>query len=79
MAKELEFDGYWEGMAAYSCDCCGKICRIRFTCEEEAKDNKGHKKVLREKRGWIFTKVNDRWKDFCGETCRNKYIRSNTL
>ena len=22
--RDLEFSGYWEGEAVYSCDCCGK-------------------------------------------------------
>ena len=37
------------------------------------------RKELREKKGWVTTKVNDRWKDFCSEECRNRYIRNQTI
>ena len=78
MARELEFDGYWEGSARYTCDCCGEIFRFRFDSEEEANDYKGQRDFLK-KKGWIFTKVNGNWCDFSSETCRNKYIRNNTI
>ena len=77
MAKELSFDGWWEGEAVYSCDCCHKTVSFRFSDEDEAKNSKPHREQLR-KRGWILTKVNDRLHDFCSEGCRNKYIRNNT-
>lgn len=79
MSKELEFDGFWEGNACYTCDCCHKTIKFRFDCEEDAKDSRTHRKILREKEGWIFTKVNDFFCDFHNEDCRNKYIRANTL
>lgn len=79
MARELEFDGFWEGNACYSCSCCGSTVKFRFDSEEEAKDARKHRKELREKHGWITTKVNGVWNDFCSEKCRNKYIRNNTI
>ena len=79
MAKELEFDGFWEGSAAYTCDCCGAAVKFRFDSEEEAKASKEHRKALREKRGWITTQVDGIWHDFCSEKCRNQYIRNNTI
>lgn len=79
MSRELEFDGYWEGAACYSCDCCGKTVKFRFDSEDEAKNAKAHRKALREGKGWITTQVNGIWRDFCKESCRNKYIRTNTL
>ena len=79
MARELEFDGFWEGRAVYSCDTCGKTESFRFDSEEEAKAARRHRRILREKKGWITTKVEDRFHDFCGETCRNRYIRNNTI
>lgn len=79
MAKELEFDGFWEGAACYSCDCCGATVKIRFDSGDEAKDSRKHRKTLREKRCWITTKVNGNWRDFCSEACRNKYIRTQTI
>lgn len=78
MRDELEFDGFWEGATPYRCDCCGKVEKFRFDSKDEAFDSKKHRKILRE-RGWLTTKVNDQWKDFCSEECRNQYIRSNTL
>lgn len=79
MSRELVFDGFWEGAAEYSCDCCGKTVKFRFDSEESANNAKGHRQALRKKRGWITTKVDDQWHDFCGESCRNKYIRENTI
>lgn len=77
MSKELQFDGHWEGETIYSCDCCGKKEKFRFECEDDL-DYKTMQAELR-KKGWIFTKVNERWKDFCSEKCRNEFIRKNTI
>lgn len=76
MSRELEFDGWWEGEVVYSCDCCGKRAKFRFDCEDI--DYAEQRSELRS-RGWIFTMVNGRWKDFDSEKCRNKYIRDNTI
>lgn len=76
MSRDLEFTGYWEGNAVYSCDCCNSC--IEFPFEDEIIDSKAHRKVLRDKYGWITTKVSGRWRDFCCEACRNKYIRTMT-
>ena len=80
MARELEFDGYWEGNIRYSCDCanCKKVVKIRFDSEEGAKDYKAERDILK-KQGWNTTKVNGNFRDFCSEGCRNKYIRDNTI
>ena len=77
MSRELEFDGYWEGNAVYYCDTCHRHYQFRFDSEDI--DSKGHRKILREKYGWITTKVNGAWHDFCCERCRNQYIRNNTI
>lgn len=78
MSRELQFDGYWEGEAIYSCDNhCGAEERFRFDSEDI--DSKQHRAELREKKGWITTKVNGYWKDFCCENCRNDFIRRQTL
>ena len=79
MSRELVFDGWWEGAAEYSCDCCGKTVKFRFDCEDDAKNSKAHREALRRKRGWITTQVEGVWRDFCGESCKNRYIRQNTL
>jgi len=79
MARELEFDGWWEGAVCYSCDCCKKEVRFRFDSEASANNAKGQRDALKKKRGWIFTRVNGYYKEFCGEDCRNRYIRENTL
>lgn len=74
--RDLEFSGYWEGEAVYSCDCCGKD--VSFPFDSEDIDSKAHRKELRERLGWITTKVDGEWHDFCCEACRNKYIRDTT-
>lgn len=79
MGRELYFDGWWEGDAEFWCDCCGKTVKFSFDDEDSAKNAKGQRDALHRKRGWIFTKVNDQWADFCSESCRNKYIREQTL
>lgn len=78
MSRELEFDGYWEGEAVYYCDQCHKREKFRFDGEDDI-DSKAHRKDLREKKGWITTKVEGKWHDFCCESCRNRYIRNNTI
>ena len=54
----------------YSCDCCGKD--VSFPFDSEDIDSKAHRKELRERLGWITTKVDGEWHDFCCEACRNK-------
>ena len=79
MARDLDFDGYWQGKAYYTCDNPGCKCKSEgFRFDSEDVDSKSHRAILR-KRGWITTKVNDKWKDFCGERCRNEYIRTQTF
>ena len=78
MARDLEFDGYWEGDAVYSCDQCGKTERFRFDGEDDAKNYKRYRAELR-KLGWQAVKVNGALKDFCGYVCRDSYIRNNTI
>ena len=80
MARELEFDGYWEGSVRYTCDCrgCKKRVKFLFESEEEANDFQTQRKKLKDI-GWLSTKVNGRWIDTCSEECRNKYIRENTI
>ena len=80
MGRELDFGtGYWEGDVVYSCDCCKKKVRFEFWTEDEANDAKRQRAALQRKRGWIFTKVNGEWRDFCSEKCRNQYIREKTI
>lgn len=79
MSRELDFTGWWEGYAVYTCDCpgCARTEEIKFDSEDE-NNSKEHRRLLRQDKGWITTKVNGRWKDFCSESCRNKYIRMKT-
>jgi len=77
--RELNFDGWWEGDVEYSCDECRKTVKFRFDDEDSAKNAKGQRNALRRKRGWVFTKVNNQFRDFCSERCRNNYIRRNTI
>jgi hypothetical protein len=34
MSRELEFTGYWEGDAVYSCDCCHQSHSFPF-CQRQ--------------------------------------------
>lgn len=77
MSRELEFDGYWEGNTVFTCDCCGKTAKFRFDSQEEAFSPE-HRTILR-KRGWVLIQVNGDLKNFCTESCRNKYIREQTI
>ena len=79
MRDDLEFDGWWEGIATYRCDNCGKAVRFRFDSEESAKNYRRHRRILKEDEHWLFTQVDGKWKDFCCEKCRNEYIRKNTI
>lgn len=51
MGRDLEFDGWWEGEAVYTCDCCHKEERFRFDGEDI--DSNLHRQELRRK-GWIL-------------------------
>lgn len=77
MARELDFDGFWEGDVVYTCDNCHKTQKFRFDSKEET-DYHLHKPELREL-GWMSVKVNGHYGDFCCEKCRNEYIRKNTI
>ena len=78
MSRELLFTGYWEGDAVYSCDCPGCNESKIFSFDSDDIDSKLHRKILRENNGWITTKVNGEWRDFCSEECRNKFIKMST-
>lgn len=75
MSRELDFDGWWQGTVIYSCDRprCRSEELFKFDDEEEAYSQEFIRE-LRERKGWITTKVNGRWVDFCCEACRNAYI-----
>jgi len=77
MSRELQFDGYWEGEAVYTCDNCHKSHK-KFRFDSDEIDSKKHRAEMR-KCGWFIDKVNDQWKDFCCERCKNQYIRNNTF
>lgn len=78
MSRELQFDGYWEGEAVYTCDNCHKA-RMKFRFDSEEIDSRGHRAEMR-RNGWKApTEVEGRLFDFCCERCRNEYIRKNTF
>ena len=51
----------------------------RFRFDSENIDSKLHQRELRKKRLDTPQKVNGEYKNFCSETCRNKYIRANHI
>ena len=77
MARELEFDGFWEGNTVFTCDSCPKTRKFRFDSQDEA-FSKEHNKILR-KEGWVLVEVNGQLHNFCCERCRNSYIRKQTI
>lgn len=79
MSRELEYDGYWEGKIEYRCDNCQKKESFLFSDEEGAKNYRQERKILRDEHGWIFTQIEGIWHDFCCESCKNAYIRKNTI
>lgn len=77
--REITFDGWWEGQVEYYCDQCRKCESFLFSDEEEAKNSRGHRKSLKEDCGWIFTKIEGEFHDFCSEKCHLEWIRRNTI
>ena len=79
MSKDIEWgDGYWEGTIDICCDSCKRRhLRFDFASEEECKDTERIKRA-KQKEGWITTKVNGHYTEFCCEKCRNEYIRKFT-
>lgn len=73
--RELEFDGFWEGIVEYRCDNCGKVVKFRFENEEEAKNVSGQNNALRKKRGWKILDINGHHFDFCCDQCMIRYIK----
>lgn len=76
MSMEPEFTGYWQGDVVYTCDNC-HISQESFEFDDEDIDYKSFNAELR-KKGWLTTKVNGQFADFCCERCRNEYIRKMT-
>lgn len=75
MSRDLDFTGWWEGNAVYSCDNCHKSEEFPFDSEDI--DSRAHRAELR-KKGWVFTKVDGEFRDFCGYDCRDSFIRKHT-
>ncbi len=79
MSRETNFTGWWEGEVEITCDCCGKKhIRFQCTCEDDFK-NYAREKAAKKKEGWVTTKVNGHYFEFCGFDCRDKFIRNNTI
>ena len=75
MSKETHFDGWWEGTIEVSCDYCNRRhLRFDFATEEECKDTERIKRA-KQREGWITTKVDGQWFEFCGYDCRDNFIR----
>ena len=76
MSKEVEWGQiYGEGDVVCTCDYCGNTARFPFDDSSPSfKDAQTRLMAM----GWTSCKVNDQWRDFCHELCRNKYIKKNT-
>lgn len=73
MSRELQFDGYWEGEAVYTCDNCHKT-EAKFRFDSEDVGSKEHRAELR-KQGWKTTFLGGKWYDFCTDRCMIQFVK----
>lgn len=66
-------DAYGEGEIVATCDSCNKEDRSETFYDNEP-DYKAYQNTL-VKKGWLSTRVNHKWRDFCCEKCRNDFIK----
>lgn len=66
-------DTYGEGEIVATCDNCGKEERSDTFTDNEVDYRSFQRELF--KKGWISTRVNYRYKDFCCEKCRNDFIK----
>ncbi len=74
--KEVEWSEiYGEGEIVCYCDndSCNEEERVDF---EDGPDFKEAQDII-EEIGWVSSKINGEWKDFCSQTCRRKYLEKN--
>lgn len=64
-----------EGTIVCKCDQCGK--KEEYPFDDGYPNFKAFQKQLFGK-GWKSAQICGEWHDFCGEDCRNRYIKNNT-
>ena len=75
MSKYVEWGViHGEGDIVCECDHCGEEERIEFF--DSVVDFRVAQKEI-EEIGWLSSKVNGEWKDFCGLDCKNAFVRKN--
>lgn len=76
MSKEVEWSPFYgEGDIVCTCEQCG--CAERFPFDDNHPDYAEAQHELM-KLGWVSLKIDGKWHDFCCESHRNKFIKSNT-
>jgi len=76
MSKQVEWSAFYgEGDIVCECEQCSVEERFHF--DDNHPDYKGAQEKLN-KMGWVSVKIKGKWHDFCGEDCRNTYIKNNT-
>ena len=75
MSKEVEWgEIHGDGEIVCTCDECGEDARIEFyDCNVDYRE--AQREI--EKQGWMSSRINGDWYDFCSMECRNAYIKKN--
>ncbi len=74
MSKDVEWGFiHGEGEIVCTCDHCGEEERAEFL---EGPDFREAQEELKEM-GWVSSRINGDWYDFCSMECRNAYIKKN--
>lgn len=74
MSKEVEWGViHGEGDIVCTCDHCEGEERIEFI---EGPDFRSAQAELKEM-GWMSSKINGEWYDFCSMECRNAFVKEN--
>lgn len=75
MSKEIDWSPiHGEGSIVCTCDQCGREHEVEF--DNGHPDFREAQAEIRSM-GWVSMKQDDEWFDFCGQKCRNQYIKEN--
>ena len=75
MSKEVEWGIiHGEGDIVCSCDNCEDEERIEF-CDGHPDYREAQREI--EIAGWMSSRINNEWYDFCCSSCRNEFVKRN--
>lgn len=75
MSKDIDWGLiHGEGEIVCTCDQCGREHRVDF---EDGFPGYPEAQAEIRSMGWVSMKQDDEWLDFCGQRCRNQYIKEN--